>query len=115
MDGVGYPASTARSVAREIPARLAISIVLRPRDFLRRLSLSPNWRSNWSSRTEESLEAFIYSAFWKNEWMLVNELSTPCASKMPDGEVYLGVHLFPHPWKPADPARNLQPQVIKFC
>lgn len=47
--------------------------------------------------------------------MLAKALSTPCASTMPDGEVYLGVHLFSHRWKPADPARNLQPQVIKFC
>lgn len=63
MDGVGSPASTALSVAREIPARLAISTVLRPWDFLRRLSLSPNWRSKWSCITEELLETSICSVY----------------------------------------------------
>ena len=84
METLGSPASTARSVAREIPARLAISTVLRPWNFRRRLSLSPNWRSNWRGRTEESLYAFIYSAFWTNESMLVKALSTPCASTVPN-------------------------------
>lgn len=76
MEGVGSPASTARSVVREIPRRLAVSTVLSPWDFLRRLSLSPNWRSKWSCRTEESLEAFIHSVFWKNESMSTKALST---------------------------------------
>src|SRR3989344_9062915 len=63
MDGVGSPASTALSVAREIPRRLAVSTVLRPWASRRRRNLSPNWRSKWSIIKAELLETSICSVY----------------------------------------------------
>jgi len=59
MEGPGSPDSTALSVVREIPTRLAISTVPMPSALRRRLSLSPSCKSSWHSRMADLSKAFI--------------------------------------------------------